>query len=81
MLFASRRLFTAAVTCPLKLSMMIMAGVLLPVDSRTLLMYGIMIFSMYWIMVVSLDQYFGECVISHSGGNSNRGWHRAVFPW
>ena len=29
MLFASRRLFTAAVTCPLKLSMMIMAGVLL----------------------------------------------------
>lgn len=39
-----------------------------------------MIFSMYWIMVVSLDQCFCECVISHSGGNSNRRWHRAVFP-
>ena len=35
---------------------------------------------MYWIMVVSLDQCFCECVISHSGGNSNRRWHRAVFP-
>ena len=33
------------------------------------------------IMVVSLDQCFGECVISHSGGNSNREWHHAVFPW
>lgn len=39
-----------------------------------------MIFSMYWIMVVSLDQCFCECVISHSDGNSNRRWHRAVFP-
>ena len=24
---------------------------------------------------------FGECVISHSGGNLNQGWHRAFFPW
>ena len=35
MLFASKRLFTGLVTWPLKLSMMITAGVSLQVDSRT----------------------------------------------
>ena len=70
MLFCSKSLVTVLVIWPLKLSIMTSAGVSSSKVSRVLFAYGMIIFWMYWIFVNFIDQCFGKCVISQSGGNS-----------
>ena len=43
------------------------------------LKYGSMIFSKYYFMVISFDQWLSECVTCHVDGKSNWGKHRLVF--